>query len=410
MSCRIRAVLEVDMFEDFVDSLRNFSRSKTRTVLSLLGVIIGVASVIIITSIGASSAKKIEAQFGSSGLDLVAMTSGGWKRRTRDAITLKFDEALRSDIFDGVRNIKKIWYKNSIAFAVSYGETTVVSNASAIESGYLEMYQLELDTGDYFSVTDDVFGSQKMIIGSEVASTLFPDGDAVGKRVLVVCSKAPFAFTVAGVLKEQASGMEDSTTGIYIPRGFYAKKIKPSPTADTIMIQATDAAFCSELITDLTSYMKKKSGTEGSVNISSMKTMIEQVQTVMGTVSLMLSGIAAISLLVGGIGIMNIMIVTVTERRQEIGIRKALGASPFAICRQFLVESASITLLGGILGIALGIIISFAIEYVAIELPYAIKISACFTSFVFSVFVGIFFGLSPALKASRLDPVEALAG
>ena len=107
---------------------------------------------------------------------------------------------------------------------------------------------------------------------------------------------------------------------------------------------------------------------------------------------------------------MNIMIVTVTERKQEIGIRKALGASPFAICRQFLVESASITLFGGILGIVLGIALSLAIEYVAKDLPYAIKFSSCVTAFVFSVFVGIFFGLSPAVKASKLDPVEALAG
>jgi putative ABC transport system permease protein len=130
----------------------------------------------------------------------------------------------------------------------------------------------------------------------------------------------------------------------------------------------------------------------------------------MGTVSLMLSGIAAISLLVGGIGIMNIMIVTVTERKQEIGIRKALGASPFAICRKFLVESASITLFGGGIGILLGVGLSLAIEYVVKTLPYAVNFSACSIAFIFSVVVGIFFGLSPAVKASKLDPVEALAG
>ncbi len=398
------------MFEDFIDALKNFARSKTRTFLSLLGVIIGVASVIIITSIGASSSRQIQNQFGSSGLDLVSVSSGGWMRRNRDAVTLKFDESLRTDLFDNVKNIKKVWYKNSVSFAVSYGETTVTSNATAIEPGYLEMYQLELDTGNYFTVTDDVAGSQKMIIGSEVASSLFPDGNAVGKGVIVVASKVPFAFTVAGVLKEQSAGMESATTGIYIPRGFYSKKIKPNPTADTIMVQATDTSHCSQLVTDITAYMAEKSGTEGSVSINSMQTMVEQINKAMSTLSFMLSGIAAISLLVGGIGIMNIMIVTVTERKQEIGIRKALGASPLAICRQFLVESASITLLGGVLGIALGIALSLAIEYVSTELPYAIKVSACFISFVFSVFVGIFFGLSPAVKASKLDPVEALAG
>ena len=140
-----------------------------------------------------------------------------------------------------------------------------------------------------------------------------------------------------------------------------------------------------------------------------MQTMIEQMSSITGTLSIMLSAIAAISLLVGGIGIMNIMIVTVTERKQEIGIRKALGASPAVIRQQFLIESASITLLGGIAGIVLGIGLSIAVEFVR-SLSYVISWSSCMISFVFSVFVGIFFGLSPASRAAKLDPVVALSG
>lgn len=397
------------MIEDFIDALKNFSRNKLRTFLSLLGVIIGVASVIIITSLGASSTRQIEDTFGSSGLDLVSISAGGFMRRNRDAISLKFNESFRSEIFDSIKNIKKVWFENSTSFSVSYGETTVSSSATAIEPGYLEMCNLVLDSGEYFSATDDFYGVQKMIIGSEVASSLFPDGDAVGKGVLVVCSKVPFAFKVSGVLKEQSSGMESSTTGIYIPRGFYSKKIKPNPDADKIMIQAVSPAFCTQIAKDAEELINEKSGTEGSAQITSMQAIIEQVSKITGVLSLMLSGIAAISLLVGGIGIMNIMIVTVTERRQEIGIRKALGASPSAICRQFLVESAGITLLGGLFGVALGLALSIAIEYVSSQ-PYAVNFSACAASFVFSVFVGVFFGLSPAVRASKLDPVEALAG
>lgn len=397
------------MLEDFIDALKNFSRSKTRTFLSLLGVIIGVASVIIITSLGASSTKQIKDTFGSSGLDLVSVAEGGFMRRNRDSISLKFNESFREEIFNSIRNIKKVWYKNTAGFSVSYGETTVSSTANAIEPGYLEMCSLVLDSGEYFTATDDFYGVQKMIIGSEVASSLFPDGDAVGKNVLVVCSEVPFAFKVTGVLKEQSSGMESSTTGIYIPRGFYSKKIKPNPDADTIMIQAVEPSYCAQISTDIESLVNEKSGTEGSARITSMQTMIEQVSKITGVLSLMLSGIAAISLFVGGIGIMNIMIVTVTERRQEIGIRKALGASPAAICRQFLVESAGITLLGGFFGVVLGSTLSLIIEYITSQ-PYAVRGSACLIAFVFSVFVGIFFGLSPAVRASKLDPVEALAG
>ena len=395
------------MIEDFIDALRNFARSKVRTFLSLLGVIIGVASVIVITSIGSSSTKKIQSTFGSSGLDLVYISSG-MMRRSRDAVTLKFDEPFRRDIFDNIKNVKKVWYKNSMSATVSYGETSVSYSATAIETGYLEMCNIELDYGSYFSVTDDYVGAQKMIIGSEVASALFPDGNAVGKNVLVMSGSVPFSFKIIGVLKEQSSGMESATTGIYVPRGFYSKKITPNPSADTVMLQAVSPEQCTAIVNDATSYCAEKSGTSGSVRVSSMQTMIDQMNSISSTLSLMLSGIAAISLLVGGIGIMNIMIVTVTERKQEIGIRKALGASPFAICRQFLVESASITLLGGIFGIILGIGLSFAGEYVR-GLPFSIQLSACFIAFCFSVLVGIFFGLSPAMSASKLDPVVALA-
>ena len=396
------------MLEDFINALQNFTRNKTRTFLSLLGVIIGVASVIVITSMGQSSTRQIQATFGSSGLDMVQM-SGGFMRRRRDAVSLTFDESFRQDLFDHVENIRRIWYKNSLSATVSYGETSVTSSCTAVETGYLETCGLALDYGDYFTVTDDVYGTQKMVLGSEVASALFPDGSAVGRVVLVVTSKVPFPFEVVGVLKEQTSGMESSTTGIYIPRGFYAKKIAPNPAADTVMIQGVSPAYCTRIVTDATAYAAEKSGTEGSVNVTSMQTLLEQMNSITQTLSLMLSGIAAISLLVGGIGIMNIMIVTVTERRQEIGIRKALGASPAAIRRQFLVESASITLLGGSLGIALGVAISFAVEYVR-GLPFAIQAGACLIAFVFSVAVGVFFGLNPASRAAKLDPVAALAG
>jgi putative ABC transport system permease protein len=399
--------VEAIVLEDFLNALQNFARNKTRTFLSLLGVIIGVASVIVITSMGQSSTKQIQATFGSSGLDLVSVSSG-FMRRKRDAVTLTFDEAFRTDIFNKIQNVKKVWYKNSLSATLSYGDTSVTSTCSAIEPGYLEMCGLTLDYGEYFTVTDDVAGAQKIILGSEVAAGLFPDGNAVGKDIIVVSSSVPFGFHVIGVLKEQTSGMESSTTGVYIPRGFYSKKITPNPSASTIMLQATNTSYCTQMVTDVTAYAKEKSGTDYSVSVQSMQTFIDQMSSITKTLSLMLSGIAAISLLVGGIGIMNIMIVTVTERKQEIGIRKALGASPAAIRQQFLVESASITLMGGTIGIVLGIGISIAVEYVRSQ-PYAVQWQACVIAFVFSVFVGVFFGFNPASRAAKLDPVEALA-
>ncbi|MBQ5470409.1 MAG: ABC transporter permease [Treponema sp.] len=396
------------MFEDFLNALQNFRRNKTRTLLSLLGVIIGVASVIVITSMGKSSTQEIKDTFGSSGLDVVSVNSG-FMRRKRNSVEMQFSETFRENLYDNVRNIKKVWYKNSLSSTISYGDTSSTTNCTAVEYGYLEMYGLALSSGRYFTVTEDVEGLQKIILGSEIATALFPDGNAVGKQVLVTCSKVSYNFEVIGVLKEQNSGMESSTNSAYVTRGFYAKKITPNPIASGVMVQATSPSHATGLVTDITEYITSITGTQYSVNVTSMQTMIEQMDSITTTLSLMLSAIAAISLLVGGIGIMNIMIVTVTERRQEIGIRKALGASPRDIRRQFLVESASITLLGGIAGIILGISISLAVEYIKSQ-AFVISTTACFISFGFSVAVGIIFGLSPAIKAAKLDPVIALSG
>ena len=394
------------MLEDFINAFKNFKSNKTRTFLSLLGVIIGVASVIVITSLGSSSTKQIEDTFGTAGLDVVNVSTGFMSRKGSSS-SVSFDENARTELFDNIKNIKKIWYKNTLNATMSYGETSSSVNCSAVETGYLEMYNLELENGVFFNVTDNEEGLQKIILSHDTAESYFPAGDAVGKNVLLVASKVTFNFEVIGVLKEQSTGMENGAA--FIPYGFYSKKIKPNPTASNVMVQATSSDAAINLVTDIKNYYTNKTGSEYSVNVMGMQTMIEQMNEITGTMSILLSAIATISLLVGGIGIMNIMIVTVTERKQEIGIRKALGASPMAIRQQFLIESASITLLGGIMGIIAGIAVSLAVEYVQSN-SFIINTGACIVTFVFSVFVGIFFGLNPASRAAKLDPVIALSG
>ena len=395
------------MIEDFINALQNFRRNKIRTFLSLLGIIIGVASVIVIMSMGVSSTKQVEDSFGSCGLDMVSVSSGFWRRK-KASVTLQFNDSFRENMFAQILDINKIWYKNSVSATLSFSDTSASANCTAVETGYMEAFGLALDSGRYFNVTDNVMGTQKIIIGSNIATTLFPNGDAAGKKIMIVADKVSFSFEVIGVLKEQNSGMEDSATGCYIPRGFYTKKIAPNPVASIIMVQATSKEKTTELTEAIEKYCENLSGTEGSVNVNSMQTMLNQISEITNTMSVLLAAIAAISLLVGGIGIMNIMIVTVTERKQEIGIRKALGASPNVIRQQFLIESASITVLGGVLGIGSGILISFAVEYLR-SLAYVISWQACIVAFFFSVFVGIFFGFSPASRAAKLDPVAALS-
>lgn len=394
------------MFEDFTNALQNFKMNKIRTILSLLGVIIGVASVIIITTLGQSATENIKGSFGSSGLDIVRISQGFMNRRSGASVS--FNQDFKEEIYGQIPNIKGIYYTNTLSTTLVYKDLSVSATATCIENGYLQMNNMELESGNYFSISDNVQGAQKIILGSEIAAALFPDGGAVGKTITLIYSNIRFGFEVVGVLKESTSGIESSTTGVYIPRGFYSKKIMPNPNAGTVVIQCTDQNLSSTVADDIETYMQEKTGVENSVSIISMQSMIEQFDEVMGTVTMLLSGIAAISLLVGGVGIMNIMIVTVTERRKEIGIRKALGATPGAIRMQFLVESATITLFGGFLGIIIGLGLSYLVVYV-MSWNFGIQWGACLVAFVFSAFVGVFFGLNPAARAAKLDPVEALS-
>ena len=161
------------MLEDFINAFKNFKSNKTRTFLSLLGVIIGVASVIVITSMGSSSTKQIENTFGTSGLDVVSVSAGFMSRRGSSS-SIRFDETARADLFDNVRNIQKIWYKNSLNATMTYGETSSSVNCSAVETGYLEMYNLELESGVFFNVTDYEEGTQKIILSHDTAENYFP--------------------------------------------------------------------------------------------------------------------------------------------------------------------------------------------------------------------------------------------
>ena len=393
------------MLEDFIYALQGFKWNRTRTFLSLLGVIIGVAAVIVITSMGNSSTKQVQDTFGTSGLDVVSISQGFMRRGGQNSVTVVFDEKFREDMFDNVSDIKKIWYKNSLSTTLTFKDASATANCSAVEYGYLEMYNIEIEEGRYFSVTDNEEGLQRIILTHDLAENLFEDAkEAVGKNIMLVADNVTFGFQVIGVLKDQTVGMETGTA--FIPRGFYAKKIAPNPAASTVLVQVTSAEKSTEMVSTLTTYCTMATGT--SLRINSMQTMLEQMSSITNTMSVLLAAVAAISLLVGGIGIMNIMIVTVTERRQEIGIRKALGANPKDIIQQFLIESASITIIGGFIGILSGTLISVVVEVVK-HMSITVSIPACIISFVFSVFVGIFFGLNPAIRASKLDPVEALA-
>ena len=237
------------MFEDFTNALQNFKMNKIRTILSLLGVIIGVASVIIITTLGQSATENIKGSFGSSGLDIVRISQGFMNRRSGASVS--FNQDFKEEIYGQIPNIKGIYYTNTMSTTLVYKDLSVSATATCIENGYLQMNNMELESGSYFTISDNVQGAQKIILGSEIAAALFPDGGAVGKTITLIYSNIRFGFEVVGVLKESTSGIESSTTGVYIPRGFYSKKIMPNPNAGTVVIQCTDQNLSSTVADDI---------------------------------------------------------------------------------------------------------------------------------------------------------------
>ncbi len=395
------------MFEDFTNALRNFISNKTRTLLSLLGIIIGVASVIMVTTIGLGATEDVKRAFGSSGLDIVEVMPGWSLRRTSE---IEFNENFRNELQSSIKGIKNIFYINETGGHLRRGDLDLGLSIKAVEPGYFDMMSIKLDYGRFFTNSEQVQGIQKIILGTDAARYLFPEGKAVGKTLTLQLDEYQLGFEVIGVLElSESIGFESPDQNAFIPRAVYSGKITPNPRASRVLIQAYNQNITPRIQRDIEQWAAEKTGNPQALYIFSMQSILDQYNQITGSLNLLLTGIAGISLLVGGIGIMNIMIVTVTERKKEIGIRKALGASPGAIRMQFLVESSTITLLGGIAGILLGLFLSFIVVK-TLNWPFIIRWINCFAAFIFSAVVGIFFGLHPAMRAARLDPVEALGG
>lgn len=408
------------MIEDFLNALHNFRTNKMRTMLSLLGIVIGVTSVVIVTTLGTSLYHSIAKQFSGFSMDVINL-GARWNPNTNSQY-VKFDDAFRNSMMKQIPKIKNIFYSSEFSAAVLRGALTVgKKQVEGIEPGRLETLKLEMDYGNFFSATDYLNGFQKAVIGDGIASQLFPEGNAVGKTITLQINSGyyeippyNFQFEVVGVLKKKNNWLMRSSESIFVPRKFYMNQLSHSGEADVWEAEVCvyDSADTSTVENEIkTIAAKAANGNYNAVWSYSAQQEFEQMSSVMNMVRLVLSSIAGISLLVGGIGIMNIMLVTVTERRKEIGIRKALGATRKAIAFQFLVESATLTLTGGTIGVALGIAISKLIFSFVLPQNFVLVFSFSGTLIAFgvSVFTGVFFGLHPALKAAKLDPVEALA-
>nr|WP_082459485.1 ABC transporter permease [Bacillus sp. FJAT-25509] len=375
-------------------ALKSINGNKVRAFLMMLGIIIGVASVIVMVAIGQGSTKEVQDQIGSLGTNVLTVSVTG------SDVTFKEDDANQLKDVNGVEAIAptvsgRVTAKN--------GQTNAQVSVTGTTSPYLKVRDLELQSGRFIADLDNDNHSKIAVLGSSTAQTLFGFGNPVGQSVKVNGT----SFRVVGVLQSVGSSLGSSGDSTIIVPLSTAQRLASTTTIGSVYVKVENENMVNFVQRRIEQKMFTIIGDEDSYSVSSPEDLMETASSVNETMTLMLGGSAAISLIVGGIGIMNIMLVSVSERTKEIGIRKAIGAKRGSILLQFLIESMVLSSLGGIIGVGIGVI-SAKIFTITTGTTIAYSIPVMLLSFVFSLLVGIVFGVFPANKASKLDPIQAL--
>lgn len=383
--------------QGFRMAFKSVLSNKLRTVLSMLGILIGVATVIALVAMGEGSSKRVEAQVASLGTNMLSVTITG---RGTDT-TLSKEEAMA---FADLPNVAGVSPVVSSTASVKFEKTSTSVTVEGITPEYEFVNDFSVQTGRYIAPVDEMNAQKVALIGVTTADDLFGTDDPLGKIVLIDGMR----FTIVGLLESKGSSLTGSNDEkILIPLAA-AQRLFKTVGVRTIYMKVTDMDLMDRVIALLEVQLTEKfRGATNSYRIFNQADAMKTLNSVNDTMSTMLVGVAAISLVVGGIGIMNIMLVSVTERTREIGIRKSLGAKRRDILFQFLVEAVTISALGGILGILLGYAASIVIGKV-MATETSVSTDMVLASFVFSALVGIVFGIFPANKAAGLKPVDAL--
>lgn len=368
--------------------------SKMRTFLTMLGIIIGVFAVVVLISIGQGTTSGVADSISSMGSNIINVTVFGRRR------SIGYSDVSEFEKLEGVKSVTPVYTTNT---TVKYDlETTDVSITGGNEN-YISINNYEIGSGRSINPVDVDYRNKVAVIGLTVAEDLFGNDNPIDKDISINGEK----YTVIGVLKDKESSISgDGNEIVIVPitplmRQFNTNQI------NSITAQANSAEESAIAKENIQNYLFEYFEDEDLYRVFSQDEMLEVLNETTSMLTAMLGGIAGISLLVGGIGIMNIMLVTVTERTREIGVRKAIGAGRANIMFQFLIESSVMSGVGGLIGVALGIIVSYVISNM-MEITYKTNAPVILVAFGFSLAVGVFFGLYPANKASKLKPVDAL--
>jgi putative ABC transport system permease protein len=395
-------------------AFRALVRNKMRAALTMLGIIIGVSAVIAMVSIGQGAQASVQAQIEGIGTNLLFLSAGsqnvgGVRSGAGDSgtntLTIEDLEAIRRE----VPSVSMVTPSVNARSQLVFGNLNWNTSVQGVSEQYPEIRKWTVQSGEFFTELDVRSASRVIVIGQTIADNLFAGGDAVGQTVRVM----NLPFRVVGVMarKGQDPQGRDQDDIAFAPYTAVQKKILGSQRLTIAFISAIsqDATYTAQLqITELLRQRHKLSGGEpDDFTVRNMSDVAEAANETNSIMTMLLGSIASVSLLVGGIGIMNIMLVSVTERTREIGIRMAIGARSSAVRSQFLIESIVLSLTGGLVGIALGIAVSVLIPRM-LGWPTLVSTISIIGSVLFSAAVGIFFGYYPARKAASLDPIEAL--
>ncbi|MDD6308357.1 MAG: ABC transporter permease [Clostridia bacterium] len=383
--------------QSFMLALKSLSSSKMRSFLTMLGIIIGIAAVIILVSLMSGLTNKVVNTFEDLGANLITVNISG--RGGNRSVSPADIESFMAENEDTL-----LYTSPSVSFSatVKVGNKNVTPSATGVGENYERIKDSEVQLGRHIAYADVAERTKNCVIGTYLVSELFDKQNPIGQTLSI----NGLPFTVVGVLKESGDSTEYSADNAILIPYTTAQQLSYSKI-NTYLFSAVDKDHIDKATTILEDFLTERFSSKDFFSVTNLTSIVDELNSLIGTMTTILVGIAAISLLVGGIGIMNIMLVSVTERIREIGIRKSLGATPWDILGQFVVEACVTSGAGGVIGILLGMVgAAFASKIIGIEVvtpPQSILIA-----FSVSTAIGIIFGYLPAKKASRLNPIDAL--